>query len=121
MEIVEVPHFRYKDWPGKTTLYTEKNGSATLENSHDGSILFFRSSGWEYEHNACYTYDEALELFRVLGLKIQEMADLRNRYGTDDVPDTSDFHQWLGECPICHHCHKTYTEVVELNRQVTTQ
>ena len=91
MEIIETPHYRYKDWPGKTTLYTEgDNGSATLENSYDGSILFFRSSGWEYEHNACYTYDEALELFRVLGLKIQEMADLRNRHGDSDELEPSD-------------------------------
>jgi len=91
MEIIETPHYRYKDWPGKTTLYTEgDNGSATLENAHDGSILFFRSSGLEHEHNACYTYDDALELYRVLGLKIQEMAELRNRYGDMDELQPSD-------------------------------
>jgi len=91
MEIVETPHFRYPDWPSKTTLYTEAdNGSATLENNHDGSFLFFRSSGLEYEHNACYTYDDALELFRVLGLKIQEMVELRNRYGDPDELQPSD-------------------------------
>lgn len=42
VKIINEPHYRYPDWPGKTTLKF-LGGLARLENMHDGSELIFEA------------------------------------------------------------------------------
>lgn len=73
-EIVAEPHYKYADWPGKTTIYYEQ-GVARLQNMHDGAHLFIAIGG-AVESNACLTLEETEHLYEQLGHALEEQRQL---------------------------------------------
>lgn len=87
MEIIEQPHFRYKDWPDKTILYFEE-GVASLENGHDGGVLFANVSAQEFVNRACLRPEELDALIHRLILKRAEMRELHAKWGPLEEDDS---------------------------------
>jgi hypothetical protein len=79
MEIEHQPHFRYSDWPGKTTIWFEQ-GAASLENMHDGAHLFVHVGAGEGGNVACLELEETQVLYEQLGFALEEQRRLVREY-----------------------------------------
>ncbi len=79
--IISKPTFQAFDGRTTDTLYTDENGSATLEISgYDNPILFIRASGAEFDPCSCWSIEEAEILHLFLGRKIEAARATRERF-----------------------------------------